>query len=117
MGSLLDVWWGQLAKRVQGETRMPGMPTEVTEAFLALWQKATTIAQGVAEQSLPTINQAADMEQVLAEREAQINELRSRCQELRSKHAKALSQLAEYREQLHQSQRMVERAEAELTRA
>ncbi len=117
VGSLLDIWWGQLAKRVEGETRLPGMPREVTEAFLALWQQATTIAQGVAEQSFPTINQTADLEQLLAERDAQVDDLRAQCQELKNKHDETLSQLGEYREQLHQSQRMLERVEAELGRA
>jgi hypothetical protein len=36
VGSLLDIWRGLLAKRVQGETRMPGMPREVTEAVLMI---------------------------------------------------------------------------------
>ncbi|WP_269669722.1 DNA-binding protein [Pseudomonas putida] len=36
VGSLLNIWRGLLAKRVQGETRMPGMPREVTEAVLMI---------------------------------------------------------------------------------
>lgn len=59
VGSLLDQWWETLAARLRGETRLPGLPTEVAQAFVNLWQQATTVAQGVIELSL------ADQRQVL----------------------------------------------------
>lgn len=59
VGSLLDQWWETLAARLRGETRLPGLPTEVAQAFINLWQQATTVAQGVIELSL------ADQRQVL----------------------------------------------------
>ncbi len=52
VGALLDQWWEQLAARLRGETRLPGLPAEVAQAFMAIWQQATTLAQGVAEQAL-----------------------------------------------------------------
>jgi hypothetical protein len=60
---LLDQWWEQLAGRCAVKTRLPGLPAEVAQAFVAIWQQATTLAQGVVEQSL------ASQRQVLAERE------------------------------------------------
>jgi hypothetical protein len=60
VGSLLDQWWETLAARLRGETRLPGLPAEVAQAFITLWQQATTLAQGVVELSL------ADQRQVLA---------------------------------------------------
>lgn len=59
VGSLLDQWWETLAARLRGETRLPGLPTEVAQAFITLWQQATNLAQGVVEVSL------ADQRQVL----------------------------------------------------
>lgn len=59
VGNLLDQWWETLAARLRGETRLPGLPTEVAQAFINLWQQATTVAQGVIELSL------ADQRQVL----------------------------------------------------
>ncbi|RMP32978.1 DNA-binding protein [Pseudomonas coronafaciens] len=52
VGSLLDQCWESLAARLRGETRLPGLPTEVAQAFISLWQQATTLAQGVVEVSL-----------------------------------------------------------------
>lgn len=49
VGALLDQWWEQLAGRLRGETRLPGLPAEVAQAFVAIWQQATTLAQGVVE--------------------------------------------------------------------
>nr|WP_329030947.1 DNA-binding protein [Pseudomonas aeruginosa] len=51
VGALLDQWWEQLAQRLRGETRLPGLPREVAQAFIEVWQQATTLAQSVAEQS------------------------------------------------------------------
>lgn len=61
VGALLDQWWEQLADRLRGETRLPGLPAEVAQAFVAIWQQAITLAQGVAEQGL------ASQRQVLTE--------------------------------------------------
>ena len=61
VGALLDQWWEQLAGRQRGETRPPGLPTEVAQAFVAIWRQAIILAQGVAEQGV------AGQRQVLAE--------------------------------------------------
>ncbi|MFJ5254075.1 DNA-binding protein [Pseudomonas sp. NPDC088414] len=64
VGGLLDTWWARLAERLNGETRLPALPGEVSHAFVAVWQQAIRLAQGVAEQAL------AEQRQVLeAERE------------------------------------------------
>lgn len=52
VGGLLDKWWEQLAGRLRGETRLPELPTDVAQSFVAVWQHATKLAQGVVEQSL-----------------------------------------------------------------
>lgn len=72
VGALLDQWWEQLAGRLRGETRLPGLPTEVAQAFVAVWQQATTLAQGVVEQSL------AGQRQVLVEEREQLAALEAR---------------------------------------
>lgn len=52
VGGLLDLWWARLAERLNGETRLPALPGEVSQAFVAVWQQALHLAQGVADQSL-----------------------------------------------------------------
>ncbi|WP_374437978.1 DNA-binding protein [Pseudomonas panipatensis] len=52
VGALLDQWWALLAQRLRGETRLPALPTEVAQAFVAVWQQAVLLADGVAEQAL-----------------------------------------------------------------
>lgn len=52
VGALLDDWWEHLAGRLRGETRLPGLPAEVAQAFVAIWKEATTLAAAVAEQTL-----------------------------------------------------------------
>ena len=37
VGALLDQWWERLAARLNGQTRLPGLPVEVTQAFTAIW--------------------------------------------------------------------------------
>lgn len=71
VGGLLDQWWEQLAGRLRGETRLPGLPAEVAQAFTAIWQQATLQAQAVVEQSL-----AAQRQVLIEEREhlAQLQE-------------------------------------------
>lgn len=64
VGGLLDQWWARLAERLNGETRLPALPAEVSQAFVAIWQQAIHLAQGTAEQAL------SEQRQVLvAERE------------------------------------------------
>lgn len=62
IGTLLDQWWEQLAARLCGEARLPGLPSEVAQAFRAIWQQATTLAQGVAEQALSSQRQVLNEE-------------------------------------------------------
>ncbi|MBD8472509.1 DNA-binding protein [Pseudomonas sp. CFBP 8770] len=64
VGTLLDQWWEQLAQRLRGETRLPGLPAEVAQAFVAVWQQASVLAQGVVEHSV-----AAQREVLAAEYE------------------------------------------------
>lgn len=64
VGGLLDIWWARLAERLKGETRLPALPSEVSRAFVAVWQQAIHLAQGVAEQAL-----AQQREVLEAERE------------------------------------------------
>lgn len=71
VGGLLDQWWEQLAGRLRGESRLPGLPGEVAQAFIAIWQQAITLAQSVAEQSL------ANQRQVLAEEREAVTALES----------------------------------------
>lgn len=52
VGGLLDQWWARLAERLNGETRLPALPGEVSQAFVAVWQQAIHLAQGIAEQAL-----------------------------------------------------------------
>jgi hypothetical protein len=52
VGGLLDEWWGRLAQRLRGETRLPSLPVEVSQAFVVVWQQAIHLAQGAAEQTL-----------------------------------------------------------------
>lgn len=52
VGALLDQWWDGLAQRLRGETRLPGLPAEVAQAFVAVWQQAILVADGIAEQAL-----------------------------------------------------------------
>ncbi|NUT76893.1 plasmid replication region [Pseudomonas sp. C1C7] len=68
VGSLLDQWWEQLAGRLRGESRLPGLPAEVAQAFVAVWQQAIHSAQGVAERALIEQRQvlAAELERAAA---------------------------------------------------
>ncbi|MDY7533229.1 DNA-binding protein [Pseudomonas sp. Bout1] len=52
VGGLLDQWWARLAERLSGETRLPTLPAGVSQAFVAVWQQAIHLAQGVSEQAL-----------------------------------------------------------------
>lgn len=71
VGGLLDIWWSRLAERLSGETRLPALPAEVSQAFVQVWQQAIHLASGVAELSL------SDQRQVVAaerERVAEVEE-------------------------------------------
>lgn len=73
VGALLDQWWEQLAGRLRGETRLPGLPAEVAQAFVAIWQQATLMAQGLAEQALAAQRQVLEGErEQLAAEQAQL---------------------------------------------
>lgn len=148
VGTLLDQWWEQLAGRLRGETRLPGLPAEVAQAFVAIWQQATTLAQGVVEQSLAGQRQVlaeereelaalearvrleaaqarqqaaealaarqvadtrlADLEQLLAQRLAQIDDLRQQREELMGQRDEAREQLGEVRQQQQDSRQQAE---------
>jgi len=62
VGGLLDIWWARLAERLNGETRLPTLPSEVSQAFVAVWQQAIRLAQGVAEQGLAEQRQVLELE-------------------------------------------------------
>ena len=68
IGGLLDQWWIRLAERLSGENRLPTLPGEVSQAFVAVWQQAIHLAQGVAEQGVSEQRQvlAAERERVVA---------------------------------------------------
>lgn len=66
VASLLDHWWGRLATRLSGETRLPDFPAEISRAFTDVWQQAIRLGQDVAQQSLDA------QRQVLAEERAQV---------------------------------------------
>lgn len=155
-GALLDQWWEQLAGRLRGETRLPGLPAEVAQAFVALWRQATLMAQGVAEQALDTQRQVlaeeretlaaleararlevvqaqrqtaeavttrqrvetrlADLEQLLVQRQAQIDDLRAQRDALQTQRDESQTQVAELRQQLHDSREQAEQARIEQQR-
>ncbi|WP_040263281.1 DNA-binding protein [Pseudomonas massiliensis] len=72
VGALLDQWWDRLAQRLRGETRLPALPSEVSEAFVAVWRHAIGLAQAVAEQTLEQQRQLLAQERLqLAEAEDQ----------------------------------------------
>jgi len=62
VGGLLDIWWARLAERLNGETRLPTLPGEVSQAFVSVWQQAIHLAQGVAELALTEQRQVLDSE-------------------------------------------------------
>lgn len=63
VGALLDQWWERLAARLNGQTRLPGLPVEVTQAFTAIWQQAIEMAHTTAEQALEAKRQVLEQEQ------------------------------------------------------
>lgn len=140
VGALLDQWWERLAQRLRGETRLPALPAEVSQAFVAVWQQAVLLADGVAEQGLAErrslleterlrvaavendIRQAeaqarqqvaaaqaaqraaetrlADLEQLLVQRQEQMDDLHNRCTELAEERKAALQEASSQRQAL-----------------
>lgn len=156
VGALLDQWWEQLAERLRGETRLPGLPAEVAQAFVAIWQQAITLAQGVAEQGLASQRQVlmeerealvaleararldvaqarqqtaeavmarqgaetrlADMEQLLAQRQTQIDDLRGQRDELLAQRNEARGQVENLQHQVHDTRVQAEQVREEQQR-
>lgn len=156
VGALLDQWWEQLAGRLRGETRLPGLPTDVAQAFVAIWQQAITLAQGLAEQGLAGQRQVladerealsaleararlevvqarqqtteavtarqgvetrlSDLDQLLAQRQAQIDDLCRQRDELQAQRDDGRHQLLELQQQLLNSREQAERARDEQQR-
>lgn len=154
VGALLDQWWDGLAQRLRGETRLPGLPTEVAQAFVAVWQQAILLAEGVAEQALAerrtvleteglrvaavenesrqAVAQArqqvaaaqaaqhttdirlADLKQLLAQSQAQLDDLQGRCAELTEERKEAILETISLRKELQSLQQQLaqERDEA-----
>ncbi|MBD0704377.1 DNA-binding protein [Pseudomonas sp. PSB1] len=83
VGGLLDQWWARLAERLNGETRLPTLPAEVSQAFVAVWQQAIHLAQGVAEQAV------AEQRQVLT----------AECERVATVEDQARQDAAQYRQQ------------------
>ncbi|MGN8248319.1 DNA-binding protein [Pseudomonas sp. SMSB3] len=156
VGALLDQWWEQLAGRLRGEARLPGLPAEVAQAFVAIWQQATTLAQGLAEQGLAGQRQVladerealsaleararlevvqarqqtaeavtarqgvetrlSDLDQLLVQRQAQIDDLCRQRDELQAQRDDGRHQLLELQQQLLDSREQAERARDEQQR-
>lgn len=156
VGALLDQWWEQLAGRLRSETRLPGLPTEVGQAFVAIWQQATTLAQGLAEQGLAGHRQVladeretlgaleararlevaqarqqtaeavsarqgveirlADLDQLLVQRQAQIDDLSRQRDELQAQRDDIRHQSLELQQQLLDSREQAERTRDEQQR-
>ncbi|MFV0934116.1 DNA-binding protein [Pseudomonas jessenii] len=62
VGGLLDQWWARLAERLNGESRLPALPAEVSKAFVGVWQQAIEQAHGAAEFALVERRQELDAE-------------------------------------------------------
>lgn len=98
VGALLDQWWALLAQRLRGETRLPALPAEVSQAFVAVWQQAMLLADGVAEQAL-------------AERHAVLETERLRVAEVENESRQAVAQA---RQQMAAAQAAQQSAETRL---
>lgn len=83
VSGLLDQWWIRLAERLSGETRLLTLPGEVSRAFVAVWQQATLLAQGVVEQGLAEQRHVLDAERervALVEDQARLDVAKGRQQ-------------------------------------
>lgn len=147
VGALLDQWWALLAQRLRGETRLPALPAEVSQAFVAVWQRAMLLAEGVAEQALAerrtvleserlrvvavenesrqavaqarqqvaaaqaaqhtTDTRLADLKQLLAQRQAQLDDLQCRCAELTEERKAAILEAISLRQELQSLQQQL----------
>lgn len=113
VGGLLDIWWGRLAERLSGETRLPALPAEVSQAFVQVWQQAIQLASGVAELSLSEQRRvvAAERERV-AEVEEQARresaDFRQRAAEAADARQAAETRLADLELLLEQRQLQIE---------
>ncbi|SFU14367.1 DNA-binding protein [Pseudomonas marincola] len=110
VGGLLDQWWSRLAERLNGDKRLPQLPPEVAQAFVAIWQQSVTTAQVAADQSLDHQRHVLAIER---SRVAEIEEIaRLECARHRqhTQDAQALQQAAESRlvdlERLLEQQRL-----------
>ncbi len=113
VGALLDQWWEQLAERLRGETRLPGLPAEVAQAFVVVWQQATTLAQGLAEQALAGQRQAlvAEREELAAREERmrlEASQDRQQTADALAAHQVAETRLADLEQLLAQRQTQIE---------
>ncbi|MBP2839265.1 DNA-binding protein [Pseudomonas sp. PNP] len=113
VGSLLDQWWDRLAQRLRGETRLPSLPSEVSQAFLSIWQQAVQLAEAVVEQSLD------EQRKVLMDERAEVMAIedaaRREAAQYRQQAAAAIAQqqvaesrLADLERLLEQGQRQIE---------
>jgi len=113
VGGLLDIWWARLAERLSGQTRLPALPAEVSQAFVQVWQQAIQLASGVAELSLSEQRQvvAAERERV-AEVEDQARResatFRQRAAEAAHARQAAETRLADLELLLEQRQQQIE---------
>lgn len=83
VGALLDQWWSRLADRLSGETRLPALPAQVAQAFVAVWQQAINLAQAAAEAGMAEQRQILDAERervAAVENQAQIDSAKFRQQ-------------------------------------
>ncbi|MBK5356093.1 DNA-binding protein [Pseudomonas sp. TH41] len=106
VGGLLDQWWARLAERLNGETRLPALPAEVSQAFVAVWQQAIHLAQGVVEMALIAQREVLDAER---ERVAAVEDLaRQDAAEALAGRQSAESRLADLELLLSQRQLQIE---------
>lgn len=83
VGALLDQWWARLADRLSGETRLPALPAQVAQAFVAVWQQAINLAQAAAEAGMAEQRQILDAERervAAVENQAQMDSAKFRQQ-------------------------------------
>jgi len=99
VGSLLDQWWARLAERLNGQARLPEIPSEVSQAFVAVWQQAVLLAQGAAEQTL------AEQRQVLVTERERVAEMEDQSRQ----------RAAQYRQQATEAVAARQVAETRLT--
>lgn len=62
VGKVLEAWWEALAKRLAGETRLPALPTDVAQAFGAVWASACQAAADAAQAGVAQEREAISQE-------------------------------------------------------